>query len=340
MHIKLIYKNSQLYSYLFHRRLIIMLNLIILLTGFVPLVYGASILVDGASSIAKKFDIPNMVIGLTIVAFGTSAPELVVNTIASVSGNSDITLGNILGSNIFNIMIILGISSLIYPLAVKTKTTWIEIPLSLLSAVIVLVLASDRMIDNTPLSSLTRIDGIVLLAFFLIFMAYNFQVMKSGSYEEEIPVKDYSLYKALFLITGGFLLLITGGKVIVEFAVKFAQEIGLSERVIALTIVSAGTSMPELATSAVAAYKKNVDIAIGNIVGSNIFNAFFILGISAVIKPVPTGNNSYIDMLINIFAGLLLFIFIFTGKGRRIERWEGCIFLALYIAYMFMLFLL
>ncbi|HOP31269.1 MAG TPA: calcium/sodium antiporter [Spirochaetota bacterium] len=316
-----------------------MLNLLILLSGFAPLIFGANILVDGASSLAKKYNIPNIVIGLTIVAFGTSAPELIVNIFASASGNSDITLGNIIGSNLFNIMVILGISSLIYPLAVKTKTTWIEIPLCFLSAVIVLVLASDRLIDDAPFSSLTRIDGIVLLSFFLIFMVYNFQIMKSGQFEEEVPVKEYPLLKALLLITAGFVLLIIGGKVIVEFAVKFAQEIGISERVIALTIVSAGTSMPELATSAVAAYKKNVDIAIGNIVGSNIFNAFFILGISAVINPVSQNDNSVMDMLVNIFASLLLFVFIFTGKGRKIERWEGGVFLVLYGAYMLALFL-
>ncbi|HOP65257.1 MAG TPA: calcium/sodium antiporter [Spirochaetota bacterium] len=316
-----------------------MINLLILLCGFVPLVYGANILVDGASSVAKRFNIPNIVIGLTIVAFGTSAPELIVNTIASASGNSDITLGNVLGSNIFNIMVILGISSLIYPLTVKTKTTWIEVPLCLLSAIVIIILASDRIIDGMNYSMITRIDGIILLAFFLIFMGYNFQTMKSGTFEEEISVKQHTTVKSFVLIIAGFILLVVGGRVIVEFAVKFAQGIGVSERIIALTIVSIGTSLPELATSAVAAYKKNVDIAIGNIVGSNIFNAFLILGVSAVIRPVPQKDNSFIDMLVNILASILLFIFIFTGKGRKIERWEGVIFLTLYIVYLlFLLF--
>jgi len=316
-----------------------MINLLILLCGFVPLVYGANILVDGASSVAKRFNIPNIVIGLTIVAFGTSAPELIVNTIASASGNSDITLGNVLGSNIFNIMVILGISSLIYPLTVKTKTTWIEVPLCLLSAIVIIILASDRIIDGMNYSMITRIDGIILLAFFLIFMGYNFQTMKSGTFEEEISVKQHTTVKSFVLIIAGFILLVVGGRVIVEFAVKFAQGIGVSERIIALTIVSIGTSLPELATSAVAAYKRNVDIAIGNIVGSNIFNAFLILGVSAVIRPVPQKDNSFIDMLVNILASILLFIFIFTGKGRKIERWEGVIFLTLYIVYLlFLLF--
>lgn len=317
-----------------------MINLLFLLAGFIPLIYGADLLVDSASSLAKKMNIPNIVIGLTIIAFGTSAPELVVNTFASASGNSDIVIGNIIGSNIFNILGILGISAIIYPLTVKTNTTWIEIPLCLLSAVIVLTVANDRIIDKTSFSMITRIDGILLLSFFLIFLSYNFQLMKSGSLNEEIATKEYSILKSLLLIITGIILLAAGGKIIVEFAVKFARLIEIPERIIALTIVSIGTSLPELATSAVAAKKRNVDIAIGNIVGSNIFNAFFILGISAVINPVRLLKMSNMDLSVNILASTLLFIFIFTGRGRRIERLEGIIFTVLYMIYLAALILL
>jgi cation:H+ antiporter len=317
-----------------------MLSLLFLILGFIPLIYGADLLVESSSSLAKRFDIPNIVIGLTIVAFGTSAPELIVNVFASSGGNSDIALGNILGSNIFNVLGILGVSALIYPLAVKTNTTWIEIPLSLLSAVVLLVLANDTFLDNSATSIINRVDGIVLLAFFIIFIGYNIQMMKSGSFNEVIAVKPYSVKKAIFLVIAGLVLLVLGGKIIVTYAVEFATNLGISQRIIALTIVSIGTSLPELATSAVAAKKKNVDIAIGNIVGSNIFNAFYILGTSAIIYPVALQPLSNIDLYVNIFASLLLFVFIFTGKDRKIDRLEGALFIFFYIAYVIALIMM
>ena len=183
-----------------------MINLLFLLLGFIPLIYGADLLVDSASSLAKKLNIPNIVIGLTIIAFGTSAPELVVNTFASAAGNSEIVLGNIIGSNIFNILGILGISAIIYPLTVKTNTTWIEIPLCLLSAAIVFIAANDIIIDKSSNSLITRTDGILLLGFFLIFLSYNFQLMKSGNLDEEIAVKEYSIVKSVLLILTGIIL--------------------------------------------------------------------------------------------------------------------------------------
>lgn len=317
-----------------------MLSLLFLLIGFIPLVYGANLLVDSASSLAKRFDIPNIVIGLTIVAFGTSAPELIVNIFASISKNSDITLGNIVGSNIFNIFGILGISALIYPLSIKSNTTWLEIPLCFLSAIVILVISNDSLITKASFSLIDRIDGIILLFFFLIFLVYNVQIMKSGGFNEEISVKNYSIIKSSLYIIIGLILLIIGGKLIVSNAIKFAKFIGFSERIIALTIVSIGTSLPELATSAVAAKKRNVDIAIGNIVGSNIFNVFFILGLSAVINPVNLQKWSNFDMMANIIASILLFIFIFTGKGRKLERWEGVLFIIFYIVYVAFLIIL
>ncbi|MBN2686060.1 MAG: calcium/sodium antiporter [Pontiellaceae bacterium] len=314
-----------------------MLNLVLLLAGFVPLLYGANLLVDGASAVAKKYNIPDIVIGLTIVAFGTSAPELIVNVFASLSGSSDITLGNITGSNIFNIFSILGFTAVLFPLSVKSGTTWIEIPLCFLSAAVLLVIANDMLLNDAPRSVIDRADGLVLLFFFMIFLAYNFHVSKSGGSGEEVAVRTMPLSQSLLIILIGLALLALGGRFIVYNAVRFASRLGISERVIALTIVSIGTSLPELATSIVAAKKKSVDIAIGNVVGSNLFNVFFILGISAVISPVTVGSPATIDMAMNILGSLLLFIFVFTGKGRKIERWEGITFLLLYGGYVTLL---
>jgi cation:H+ antiporter len=313
--------------------------LLLLIAGFVPLIIGANLLVDNASSLAKRLNIPAMVIGLTIVGFGTSAPELVVNLFASFEKNSDIALGNIVGSNIFNILGILGISAIFYPLAIKKNTTWIEIPLCLLSAVIIILLANDKLIDKMSYSFISRIDGYILLLFFIVFLSYNITLLKSEQYNDEILVKDKSVFKSVFLILLGLILLIAGGRIIVVSAVEVASAIGLSQRVIALTIVSIGTSLPEWATSFIAARKKNIDLAVGNIVGSNIFNVFFILGISAVVHPVSLQPFSNIDMILNIVASLLLFIFIFTGKGRRIGRREGALFLLIYITYICFLIL-
>jgi cation:H+ antiporter len=310
-----------------------MLYLLPLVGGFLPLIFGAGFLVDGASALAKRLNIPNLVIGLTIVAFGTSAPELVVNIFGSVSGSSDIALGNIVGSNVFNILAILGISAVIYPLAVKSSTTWIEVPLCLLSALVMLTAGADFFIDRSAESVISRTDGMLLLFFFVIFLAYNVSMAKKGNAGDTIEVKDFPLGLSILMIIGGLVLLVVGGRLIVWGATGAARAIGIPERIIALTIVSIGTSLPELATSAIAAKKKNVDIAIGNIVGSNIFNTFFILGISAVIAPIPVAGKSVIDLLVNIGASALLFLFIFTGKGRKIDRWEGIIFLIGYLAY-------
>lgn len=314
-----------------------MLNILILIGGFFPLILGANYLVDYASSLAKKLNIPNIVIGLTIVAFGTSAPELVVNLFAALNQNSALVLGNVVGSNLFNAMMILGLSAVIYPLAIKSNTTWIEVPLCFLSAVLLFVVANDYLIDGTDQSIISRTDGIILLFFFIVFIVYNIRAMLRGEISDEIEVKDASISKSLIFVLLGILLLVIGGKAIEYSAVEVAKILNISDRIIALTIVSVGTSLPELATSIVAAKKRNTDIAIGNIVGSNIFNIFFILGVSSTIYPVVVSQESNFDMLLNIFISLLLFIFIFTGKGRRIDRWEGGLFVILYVVYVILL---
>jgi cation:H+ antiporter len=314
-----------------------MLNLLLLLTGFLPLIFGANLLVNNASSLAKRLNIPTIVIGLTIVGFGTSTPEMVINIFAAVEKNSNIALGNIIGSNIFNILGILGLSALIYPIAVKKNTTWIEIPLCLLSAVVVFIVANDIIIDRASSSQISRIDGLILLLFFAIFLVYNITLSLKEGYEGDMEIKNRSAWFAVIFIITGLALLVAGGRIIVVYAVKVASTLGLSERVIALTIVSIGTSLPEIATSVVAVRKKNTDIAIGNVVGSNIFNVFFILGLSAVINPVSLQPLSNFDILLNIGVSLLLFIIIFTGKGRVINRLEGFLFLALFMAYLVVL---
>ncbi|MBN1500342.1 MAG: calcium/sodium antiporter [Spirochaetes bacterium] len=310
-----------------------MLNLILLIVGFFPLLYGANLLVDNASSLAKKLNIPDLVIALTIVSFGTSAPELVVNLTASVADTPQIVLNNILGSNIANILLILGVSSFIYPIIVKDSTKWKEIPLTFLSIAVVFIAANDVFFDKTPSSILSRTDGMLLLAFFMIFLAYNFQLIKENTQTEEIHVKVKPVYLSIILLITGIILLTFGGKFIVSNAVSFAAKLGISERIIALTIISIGTSLPELATSAVAAIKKNSDIAIGNVVGSNIFNVFFILGLSAVVNPIPIPFASNYDIIINISASILLFLFVFIGKKHHIERWQGTIFVLFYCIY-------
>jgi cation:H+ antiporter len=312
-----------------------MWSLLFIIVGVGLVVLGANWLVDGASSFAKKFNIPDIVIGLTIVAFGTSAPELTVNLFSAFSGNTDIAIGNILGSNIFNVFIILGIAAVIYPVSVHSNTVWKEIPLSLLAAVVVGFTANDVFFDGGDKNILTRIDGLIMLSFFVIFMYYIVLVAKQGNdgAEDEIQIKQLSMGVSVLYILIGLVALVGGGKLLVDGAVSFAQNLGMSEAVIGLTIVAAGTSMPELATSAVAAYKKNSDIAIGNVVGSNIFNIFFILGLTATISPLPFRAAANVDILMTIFASIVMFSFTLLGAGRKISRPEGVILMIIYVGY-------
>ncbi len=310
-----------------------MLTYVLFAIGFVILIKGADLLVDGAASVAKKFNISSIVIGLTIVAFGTSAPEFAVNIFASINGNSEIAIGNILGSNIANIFLILGVAAVIHPVVAKENTAWKEIPLSLLAAILIGVLANDVLIDGGAFSGLTRIDGIVLLSFFIIFLYYTFGISKVTGDEENIEIKLLTSGKAALFILVGFTGLIVGGKWIVDGAVKIAEWFDVSQSLIGLTVVAIGTSLPELATSAVAAYKKQADIAIGNVIGSNIFNTFWILGVSAFIRPLPFLKDSNPDILMSIFASTLLFAILFIGKRHTIERWQGYLMIAIYTGY-------
>ncbi|MFV0345792.1 MAG: calcium/sodium antiporter [Bacteroidales bacterium] len=316
------------------------LNLVFLIAGLAILLYGANILIDSASALARRFNVPNIVIGLTIIAFGTSAPELAVNIISAVNGNTELVFGNVIGSNIFNILGILGITGLYSALLVNKNTTWIEIPLVLLASVSLFIAGSDRLIDGAAESVISHSEGWMLLSFFLIFMGYNISLViknkKEGKVEnnDDASAKTYNTTKAILLILLGLAMLIGGGRLIVMGASEIALLMGMSERIIGLTIVSIGTSLPELVTSIMAVRKGNVDIAIGNTVGSNIFNSFLVLGVSATITPVAVGGAAMLDLLVNILASLLLFVFIFTGKGRKLERWESIIFVLILVVYM------
>lgn len=309
-----------------------MLSLILLVIGFIPLVYGGNFLVDGASSLAKKYNVPNMVIGLTIVAFGTSMPEFIVNVMSSAKGANEIAMGNIIGSNILNIAIILGITSIIRVLYVKDNTSTKEIPLTIISGLAVFFLANDKLIDKVSVSQISRADGFVMLMFFIIFLSYTFSLAKEGRAGEEEDFKVFSTSKSTIYIILGLGLLMLGGKLIVDNAVNLARGFGISERIIGLTIVSLGTSLPELTTSIIAALKGNSDIAIGNITGSNIFNIFWVLGMSAIINPIPLGGSQP-DILLNIFVSFLLFFFVFFSREKKLDRKKGILFVLLYIAY-------
>jgi cation:H+ antiporter len=300
--------------------------------GFVLLIFGANGLVDGASSLAKRFNISDLIIGLTIVAFGTSTPELVVSVQAATSGSTDIAVGNVVGSNIFNSLFILGLAAIMSPVNVQHNTTWKEIPLMLLSAIVVGLLVNDQMISGEAASFVSRVDGLILLCFFAVFMYYVIDMARNDATPSE-EVKQLPVWKSLLFIALGLCGLVVGGGWIVDGAVAIARTFGMSEAVIGLTIVSAGTSLPELATSAVAAYKKNADIAIGNVVGSNIFNVFFILGTSATIAPLPFNPVMNFDVVINVLVSIFMFVFLFTGQGRRIDRVEGIIFVIAYLVY-------
>lgn len=309
-----------------------LLNIIFLIAGLIMLIYGANLLVDGGSALAHRLKVSAMVIGLTIVAFGTSAPELVVNIVSSAKGNSALALGNVIGSNLFNTLAILGVTALMVPLEVNKMTTRIEVPLAIFAAVLVLIF-----VNGTPAGLITRTEGICLLCFFGIFLLYTFALARYGGAGngEEVKIKSYTVGKSLLFIALGLTGLIAGGRLLVTGAVRIAQDSGISERIIGLTILSIGTSLPELATSVIAAYKKNADIAIGNVVGSNIFNIFLILGTSAAISPLKVPAGSTADLWVNIIASVLLFVFIFTGKGRKISRWEGGVLLVFYLGYLF-----
>ncbi len=295
------------------------------------LILGAEGLVRGSASIARKAGIKPIVIGLTVVAFGTSMPELVVNIFSAIRGSADIAIGNIVGSNIANILLILGLAAVIYPLKVKGNTVWREIPFALLAMILVYTMGNDAFFDGVSHNAITRTDGFSLIAIFIIFMFYIFGIAKAEGKAGD--VKTYSWPISLILTVSGLALLCVGGKILVDNAVILARLAGLSEALIGLTIVAVGTSLPELATSVVAAIHHQDDIAVGNIVGSNIFNVFWILGLTGTMLQLPFNPAANVDALVGVGATALLFFFMFIGRRHRLDRWQGAMFMGLYAAY-------
>jgi len=309
-----------------------LLQFALIVVGLVLLIKGADFLVDGSSSIAKRVNVSDIVIGLTIVSFGTSAPELVVNLLSATAGNVDLAMGNVIGSSIANVLLILGVAGLVRELTVKKGTVWKEVPLMLLAGVALLVLANDVVLDGSTTSTVSRIDGIVLLLFFAIFMYYTYGISKATS-SNGADIKKRSLGVAVAMIGGGGVGLVIGGKLIVDNAVILATGFGVSQALIGLTIVAIGTSLPELATSVVAALKGKADIAVGNAVGSNIFNILFVLGITATIVELPYSSSLNFDTLVMLAAFSMLFLVMFIGKKRRLQRWQAAGLILLYFAY-------
>lgn len=303
---------------------------ILIIVGFASLIYGANWLVNGASSLAKKHNVSDLIIGLTIVSFGTSAPELVVNSLASYDGFSDIVFGNIIGSNNFNLFIVLGVTALVYPIAVQPSTAWKEIPISLFVTILLFAFANNFFANqNTDIS---RADGAIMLLAFLFFLYYLFLQVKKSKPEviDYEPMSNFKIWGLIIIGLGGLML---GGKLVVDNGVDIATQLGVSQKVIGLTIIAAGTSLPELVTSVVAAVKKNSDIAIGNIVGSNIFNILLILPVSALIHPIEYNTGFNQDLLILIGGTAFLIIAMVLGKKKRIDRWEAVILLGFYLFY-------
>ncbi len=313
-----------------------MLDYLLLILGLALLYKGADYLVEGSSSLAKRLRISSLVIGLTIVAFGTSMPELIVNVFASIKGEAAVSFGNIIGSNIFNILLILGMAAVIVPLTVKKSTAYKEIPFALLAVAVLFVMSNKSFFFGYPGNVLTLADGIIMLIFFIIFLIYILGLIRAGkkNHHEEPETKHHPLFKLILMIMGGLVALFLGGEFTVRGAVSIARQLGISELLISSTIVAAGTSLPELVTSVVAAIRKEMDISVGNIVGSNIFNIFLIMGVSAVISPltVPSGINY--DFIFLGAATVGLFAVMFIGTKRKIDRWEGITFLLMYAAYL------
>lgn len=315
-----------------------MLIYILFVLGFFFLIKGADVLVNGATVIARRMNISDMIIGLTIVSFGTSMPELIVSLISAVNGNADLAIGNILGSNIANTLLILGVSAMIAKLPIQKTTVLSEIPFSLIATLLMGFLANAALFEDNKELMISRIDGYILLFFFLLFMVYIFKAAKEGQYVEEPKIEaSGTLTKSIIMILVGIAALFMGGKWVVDGAVLIAGNLGMSESFIGLTVVAVGTSLPELVTSAIAAFKKKADIAVGNVIGSNIFNILWILGLSAVIRPLPFELISNMDIVMIIFSSALLLVAISIGKTYSINRLSGVIFFIGYILYIWYL---
>ena len=311
-----------------------MLDILFLVGGLALILLGANGLTDGAAAVAKRFNISDLVIGLTIVAFGTSAPELVISTMAAMGGSAEMAIGNVVGSNIFNVLMIIGVTAMVMPIQVGQGTLSKEIPLVVLASFALTFMANDIWLDGGASNVISRIDGLVLLGFFMIFLRYTFAIARNGGEEAEgEKIKEMPIWKSTLFILGGLAGLIYGGQLFVDGASGIASSLGVSESIIGLTIVAGGTSLPELATSVTAALKKNSGIAVGNVIGSNLFNIFFVLGCSATVSPLSMGGINNLDLAVLIGSAILFWIVGWFFKKRTITRVEGALLVVCYVSY-------
>lgn len=316
-----------------------LLNVVYLIIGLLLILWGANALIDGASSIARKWGVSDLIIGLTIVAFGTSAPELTISIISAINGYSGMAIGNVVGSNIFNVLVIIGLTALFRPIRIEKTVITNEIPLVVLSALVLLVMGNGPILDSFTVAEITRVDGIILILFFTIFFRYTVsQAVKSPKIEgyqetETAGNAEMKLPKAISFVVLGLAALVFGGDRFVAGASGIASGLGVSDAIIGLTIVAAGTSLPELATSVTAAIKGKTGIAVGNVIGSNIYNIFLVLGCSAIIRPLPFGDINNIDLLVLTGGCLLFWVFGWFYKERTITRIEGGFLTLSYVCY-------
>jgi len=311
-----------------------LVQILLLLLGLALVVFGADYLVEGASSVARKSGLSEFVIGLTIVGMGTSAPEMVVSFIGAIEGNADISVGNVIGSNIFNTLLILGITALLLPIPITKENRKKDIPLNIIITVMLVLMGLKHSLFGIGTDGLTSLEGGILLALFVAYMVMSFRKKKSSEEPEGAQQKVYPVWLAILMILGGLAALIFGGRFFVNSATNIAHGLGVSDKFIAITILAGGTSMPELATCVAAAVKKKGQLALGNIIGSNVFNILLILGGSALIHPLSFVGINYVDMGVLLVSALALFTSCYVGKRNKLDPLDGSLFLLLWAAYM------
>lgn len=312
-----------------------LIQILLLLVGLAMVVFGADYLVEGASSVARRFGLSEFVIGLTIVGMGTSAPEMVVSFIGAAQGNSDIAMGNVVGSNIFNTLLILGITALILPVAVTHSNKKIDIPVNIAITFLLIVLGLEHSLFGLGTEDgLSQIDGAILLACFVAYIAASFRKKENTDPAPSNTVPSRKVWLASLMIAGGLVALVVGGRLFVDSATYIARALNVSDKFIAITILAGGTSMPELATCIAAAVKKKGQLALGNIIGSNVFNILLILGGSALIHPISFNNINYVDLAALMVSSLVLLTGCYVGKKNELDRLDGSLFLLLWVSYM------
>ncbi len=318
------------------------MDIFLLILGLALILGGANFLTDGSAALAQRFRVPEFIVGLTIVAVGTSTPELVVSVLSAAAGNSDVAIGNIVGSNIFNVFLILGVCALIAPLPLTGGNIRRDLPFLTAVSVLLLLLTSDRLLGLGEVDAIGRIDGIVMLLLYIALIRYTIRAERrtaaqatqtTQTTQTEKPQRSKSLWLIVVMIGGGLAGLVFGGELFLDSATAIARALGVSESVIAITLVAGGTSLPELASSVVSLLKGKSEMALGNVIGSNIANILLILGLSATIHPLTLGGITRIDLLTVLLSSVLLFVTAFTFRRKAVDRWEGAIFLVIYALY-------